>query len=235
MRVVVTGSCGRVGRLLVPALREISDVVEVDSSPVAGDHVVLDICDRAGLAEVFSGADAVVHLAAKAPYRSTWKEVSRPNIEGTHSVFEAARLADVRRVVFASSNHVTGMYDREHAWPVSVDLPVRPSGVYGVSKVFGEALGRYYADEFGLSVICLRIGWVRQDPASEAAETGLEVARMMWLSARDLVQLVTRSLQAEVKFGIYYGVSENATRQWNIDNARAELGYQPVDNSADTF
>lgn len=235
MKVVVTGSRGRVGRLLVPALREDFDVVEVDASPEPGGHLRIDVTDTGALEDAFGGADAVVHLAAKAPYRSTWDEVLKPNIEGAHSVFEAARVAGVRKIVFASSNHVTGMYDREGAWPIGPESPVRPSGMYGVSKVFGEALGRYYSDEFGISVLCLRIGWVRSDPAAEAVDTGIDLARMMWLSDRDLAQLVTRSLLADVRFGIYYGVSDNATRKWDIGNAVAELGYRPVDDSATAF
>lgn len=231
MKVVVTGSSGRVGQLLIPALRERFELVLIDAA-TGDDHIQLDICDLDALTAVFENADAVIHLAAKAPYRSTWEEVRTPNIDGAYSVFEAARRAGVSRVVFASSNHVTGMYDIERAWPVDPAIPVRPDGFYGVSKAFGEIMGRYYADNFGMSVICLRIGWVRADPASEAADTGVDIARMMWLSSADLAQLVTRSLSSDVRFGIYYGVSANSTRHWSIENAAADLGYHPVDDSA---
>ena len=83
----------------------------------------------------------------------------RANIVGTYNVFESARLAGVRKIIFASTNHVMGMYDRDRQWPVYADQPVRPDSLYGVSKAFGESLGRHFADEYGISVVSLRIGW----------------------------------------------------------------------------
>ncbi len=127
------------------------------------------------------GVDTVVHLAGAASPESTWDDVLGANVVGTRNVLEAARDAGVRRVVYASSNHVLGMYDRDEQWPVGpTDLP-RPDSLYGVTKVFGETLGRYYHDAHGLSVLCLRIGWVSPDPT----ETDVELLRAMWLSEDD--------------------------------------------------
>ena len=114
--------------------------------------------------KMVTDVDAVVHLAGEARSRSGWDAVRGPNIDGTYNVCEAARQASVSKIVFASTNHVTGFYDRNGEWPVQPHQPVRPDGFYAVTKVFGETLARYYSDEFGISIICLRIGWVLQRP-----------------------------------------------------------------------
>lgn len=111
---------------------------------------------------------------------------------------------------------------------ITVDDSICPDSLYGVSKVFGEALARYYSERFGLEAVCLRIGSVLADdhPGQEARY------RKTWLSHRDLVQLVRRSLSADVKFGIYYGISDNTGAFWSLDNAKADLGYAPQDDGS---
>jgi nucleoside-diphosphate-sugar epimerase len=227
MNVVVTGSAGRIATLLVPRIRDRFDLVLVDRLPVGPampGYRPVDICDTEALASAMRGAEAVIHLAGQAATSASWDDLYRPNVEGVVSLFEAARTAGVSRVIFASSNHATGMYDREQAWPLSPEQPVRPDSLYGATKAFGEAVGRYYADNFGLSVICLRIGWVLERPHNEQA-------RMMWLSPDDLTRFVCAALSSDVRFGIYYGVSNNTRRRWDIDNAKKDLGYEPADDS----
>jgi nucleoside-diphosphate-sugar epimerase len=234
MRVMVTGSAGRIATLLVPRIRDRFELVLVDRVPAGRDaapasggtpeYRQVDICDTEALAAAMQGVDAVIHLAGQPSVAASWDDLYHPNVDGVVSLFEAARTAGVSRVIFASSNHATGMYDREEAWPLSPEQPVRPDSLYGATKAFGEAVGHYYADQFGLSVICLRIGWVRETPHNEEA-------RMMWLSPGDLTQLVCAGLSSDVRFGIYYGVSNNAKRRWDIDNAREDLGYEPADDS----
>jgi len=229
--VVMTGATGGVGRMLVPALAgryrlRLHDRADTLAAPPGDRDMVVngDLERFADVAATVAGADAVVHLAAQASPEASWEEVDGPNITGAFHLFEASRRAGVRKVVFASTNHVTGMYDRDRAWPLRPDQPVRPDSLYGVSKAFGEALGRYYADAFGLHVLCLRLGSVLERPLDE------ETMRK-WLSPRDLAQLVTRCLQSEQRFGIYYGVSANTRGRWDITNARRELGYAPQDDS----
>lgn len=230
MLVLVTGAAGGVARFLVPGLRgryrlRLHDRVPPDAVALPGDETVgADLLDFAAVERAVSGVDAIVHLAAQSRTTGTWEASRGPNLDGCYHVFEAARRAGVGKIVFASTNHVTGMYDREGAWPISPDQPVRPDSIYGVTKAFGEALGRYYADAFGMSVICLRIGWVLERPFDEQ---GLR----MWLSPRDLCQIVHLSLASPVRFGLYYAVSDNRRNRWNLDNARRELGYAPVDDS----
>ncbi len=228
--VLITGASGRVGSFLRPALRpsyrlRLHQHRRRISSIAAGEEAVTaDIQDLDAVMRLVQDVDAVVHLAGEAGARADWAAVRGPNIDGTYNVFEAARRAGVGRVIFASTNHVMGMYDRDHAWPIRPEQPVRPDGYYGVSKALGEALARLYADAFGMSMICLRIGWVLERPHGEQ---GLR----MWLSPRDLGQLVRCSLEASVRFGLYYGVSNNRRAKWDISNAGRELGYHPEDDS----
>jgi NAD+ dependent glucose-6-phosphate dehydrogenase len=231
MRVMVTGAAGRIATLLVPRIRDRFELVLVDRVPAGQDqppaapvYKQVDICDTEALAAAMAGVEAVIHLAGQAAVRASWDELRGPNVDGVVSLFEAARTAGVSRVIFASSNHATGMYDQEQAWPLFPGQPVRPDSLYGATKAFGEAVGRYYADQFGLSVICLRIGWVLAKPHNEQA-------RMMWLSPDDLTRFVCAALASDVRFGIYYGVSNNARRRWSIDNAKQDFGYRPVDDS----
>ncbi|MBI3970448.1 MAG: NAD-dependent epimerase/dehydratase family protein [Chloroflexi bacterium] len=128
-----------------------------------------------------------------------------------------------RKIVFASSNHATGCYEKEglHTKP---DMPVRPDSYYGVSKCLGEALGRYYVDAHGMSVICLRIGSFQPAPRGVRQPA-------TWISYRDTAQLVRRSIETDLPFGIFYGISGNTRAYWDTSNARELLGYQPEDNA----
>lgn len=228
--VLVTGAAGRVGTRLIPSLRgDYRLRLQYHAQPVANlnpdeEAVQAEIEDLTQVERIVRGVDAIVHLAGEPSPEAAWEAVRGANIDGTYNVFEAARRAGVPKVVFATTNHVMGMYDRDHAWPIRPEQPIRPDSYYGVSKAFGEALARYYADAFGMSMICLRIGWVLDRPHNETA-------LRMWLSPRDLGQLVRRSLDAPQKFGLYYGVSNNARCKWDISNARVELGYHPADDS----
>lgn len=229
-RILITGASSSVARALRPFLQQdyllrlqsFQQILQPESA--SEECFQANIEDLAALVDLATGVDAIIHLAADSNAYATWEEVRGPNIDGTYNIFEAARLAGVPKVIFASSNHAMGMYDRDQAWPIHPEQPIRPDGYYGVSKAFGEALGRFYADAFDISIICLRIGWVLEHPQSD-------MQLRMWLSARDLGQLMRLCLQTEQRFGIYYGVSNNQRNKWDIENARRELGYHPDDDS----
>lgn len=192
----------------------------------------------------FAEIDAVVDLATGSAVDLPWKDV-QGDIRGRVNVLEAARAARVPRYVFASSNHVTGLYELDDPYakivageyegldPASLPLiapgwPIRPDSPYGTGKAFGEAAARYYAEQYEMSCICLRIGTVRADdrPAGPRHYATL-------LSHRDLVGLVERALAAPpaLRYGIYYGVSANTWRFWDLANADAELGFRPYDDA----
>lgn len=228
-RVLITGAGGSIGSSLAELLRDRYDLRllyrrQPASAPPVDDWRVADLEDLPALEDALQGIDAVVHMAADSEVEATWESVLHNNIIGTYNVFEAARRAGVQRIVFASTNHVMGMYDRDRMWPIFADQPIRPDSLYGVSKAFGEALGRFWYDQHGVSVICLRIGWMLPEPHDE-------IARWMWLSPRDCAQIVSRSIDSDVGFDIVYAISRNAGRHWDITKTIEHLGYRPEDNA----
>jgi nucleoside-diphosphate-sugar epimerase len=231
-RILITGAAGGVGTILTRRLKDEYDITGHDLKPQPdADPVILgaDLTDYDAVRGVMDGIDTVVHLAGAASPEASWDAVLNANIVGTRNVLEAARDAGVRRVVYASSNHAMGMYDRLEDWPVYPSTLPRADSLYGVSKIFGETIGRYYYDEYDLSFIALRIGWVTQDPGS----TPVDVLHAMWLSEPDLAQIVRCAIEAEVDFGIYYAISDNPNRRWAMTNTMLDLGYRPQDSWSD--
>lgn len=225
-RIVVTGAAGGVGSLLRPGLRGLADDIRlvdlnaVDAGPGESSRAG-DITDLAFARRALEGCDACVHLAA-IPIEDDFEAILHSNVRGAWTVFEAARLEGCARVVFASSNHATGFYPVEQR--VSPIDPVRPDTYYGVSKVFGEALGSLYHDKFGLRVACIRIGGARPKP--------IDVRDLsIWLSPGDLGRLVRACLTShDLGFAIVYGASRNTRGWWDLEPAR-RLGYEPLDDA----
>lgn len=227
-RVLITGAAGRIGQALREHLAEryaLRLMCHRTLVEPRGDEelVVADVGDLAAVERACAGMDAIVHLAATPSPRAPWEVVLNSNIIGTYNVYEAAHRQGVNRIVFASTNHVTGFYEQEGVY-TTPEMLARPDSYYGVSKEFGEDLGRYYVDAHGMGIICLRIGSFQPRPRN---------ARMLatWLSHRDCAQLVWRGIESDVRFGIYYGISGNTRRYWDISNAIAELGYAPADDA----
>ena len=225
----ITGGAGRVATALRPLLHEryrlrLLDVRQPTDDVAEAEFRQIDVASLGGVESALEGADAVLHLAANPSTSATWAAVRGDNIEATFSVFEAARRRGIAKVVFASTNHVMGFYNVERAWPIDTGWPIRPDSLYGVSKAFGEALARYYSDAFDMSMICLRIGWFT------SARPDRRQLAPLWISARDLAQIVQLSLDTPRRFGIYNATSNNAERQWDLRTARDELGYAPEDD-----
>jgi NAD+ dependent glucose-6-phosphate dehydrogenase len=232
--VLVTGANGDVGRALVTSLASryelhlatwrLAREMPPADLPAGATVTSVDIGDLDALAAAMQGISAVVHLAGQREFAADWAELRGPNVEGAYNLFEAARRNNVSKVVFASSNHATGYLDEHHLWPIAGTEPPRPDSLYGVTKAFGEVLGRYAADYYGMSVICLRIGWVLERPHNE-------MAVRMWLSHGDLGRLVIGALESTRRYGVYYGVSANRRAQWDLTAAERDLGYVPLDDS----
>ena len=240
--VLLTGASGRVGAAILDGLADEYDWRLFDRTPPTGDPpgetFVGDVTDDAAVGAAVDGASAVIHLAGDPRPDAPWDSVWRNNVDGTQTVFEAAVEAGVERVAFASSNHAVGAYEDDRTPEVyrtdsefrldGTELP-RPGNLYGVSKAAGETLGRYYHDEYGLSVVCVRIGNLTADHPPRDYERG----QAMWLSHRDCAHLFDRCLQAEYGYEIVYGISDNDRKYYSIDRAREVLGYEPRDNSAE--
>jgi uronate dehydrogenase len=229
LRVLITGAAGNIGRVLRRhlhgryALLRLTDIAAQAPAGAAEEVAVVDIRDIAAVEASMAGIDCVVHLAG-IPEEDRWDKILPMNIEGCYNVFEAARRAGVRRVVFASSNHAVGFHRRETF--IDTNVQPRPDGRYGVSKVFGEAVGRLYADKYGLSVACLRIGSFRPDD-----RPGESRHLLTWISHRDMAQLAMRCIEhPRYHFVVAYGVSNNLRNRW--DNTPAKfLGYRPQDDA----
>ncbi len=248
-RILLTGAEGTIGTALREHLGNRFELVSLTLTPQEFPSHVADISELDAIRPAFENVDAVVHLAASPAIETPWADVLRNNIVGTYNVFEAARAAGVERVVFASSNHAVGMYELDGA-PELYDVDdersydetaeIRPDSLYGVSKAYGEALGRYYMERHGLRVFCLRIGAVREndDPTVPSTNPLLDLdaegrrnrMRAVWLSRRDCAELIARCLDVEdVSWAIVYGVSGNPRRFWDLTHARELLGWEPQD------
>ncbi|MDZ4197749.1 MAG: NAD-dependent epimerase/dehydratase family protein [Kiritimatiellia bacterium] len=240
MKILITGVAGKIGTILAQSLRDEFQVrgvsLEKDWSMDGVEYFQGDILSAEALRTAMEGVEQVIHLAGSSHPSSSWEEVLRNNIEGAHNVFEAALGAGVRRVIFASSSHVTGTYTRQ-GLPMNPAMPVAPDNLYGVSKACGEAMGKYYSEIKGLSVICLRIGSFsfRDGPYPVQADaTPLQRrTRLLWLSHRDMIQLFRRCLLVEnLPFAVFYGTSANTGALWDLEDARRILGYAPEDDAA---
>ena len=245
-KIAVTGANGVIGSKLCEDLARDHELVRID---IRGVDKVVDVGDLEALQAAVAGCETLIHLAKLKNIEATWEE-TQTNIAGTYNAFEAARRSGCKRVIFASSNHAVGMYEvgaPEMYEPKSgtlmrVDIPFRPDSLYGVWKAFGETLGRYYSDEYGLQVACVRIGNIRRDD-TPAPKDMSSVARWLnitedqkrkrtaavWQSQRDFALLVRAILGSDVPFGVVYGVSANATRFWDLEEGRALYGFWPVD------
>jgi uronate dehydrogenase len=225
---LLTGSAGRIGTAL---RRELGDqfrfrCVDVEPTPGVADALVADLSQWDAARRAVEGCWAVVHLAAKPDDGPYYEELRALNFDTTYNVFEAAREAGLRKIVFASTNHVTGMIEKEGG-VTTPDSPIRPDSLYGVSKAYGEAFGRFLSDKYGLSVICLRIGSFSRD--DRLPDDYPPRAMRRTISPRDLAQLVRLSLETDLPFGIFYGVSAWEGAPWDITNARELLRYHPQD------
>ncbi len=228
-RIVFTGASGGIGTMTRPLLAKLypglvlSDRVRPKDLRTGETFVAADLTKPEEVAAAVKGAHSIIHLGGHS-VEGTWDQILQANIIGCYNVFEAARQAGVKRVIFASSNHAVGFYPRKRK--IRTDVTVRPDSRYGVSKAFGEALGALFADKHGIAVTCLRIGNVGPRP--------LDVRRLsIWISPEDIVQLFRIGLEhPDIRFDILYGASDNEASWW--DNSRArQLGYRPTGKAED--
>jgi nucleoside-diphosphate-sugar epimerase len=260
-KVLITGVYGLIGNVVYATLAQHSDTYTVyglarrrhPSQRIAASHLLeipdwnfflADLADFYALQTAVEGMDVVVHMAANADSTAGWDSILSNNIIGTYHVFEACRLAGVKRIIFASSIMVNSGYKAEEPYRsiyqkrhadlppqiplVTHEMPTRPLHMYSSSKVWGEALAHLYAYTHGISCLCLRIGWVA-DPDRPPEPSG----RFEWCSQRDIAQLVECCINAPqtVRFDIFYGVSDNPYRWVDIAHARQVVGWVPQDRS----
>ena len=225
---LLTGAAGGVAGLLMPALLNRYDLVLVDRvpvEPVDGARVLRgDLTDPDFVTEATEGVDAVVHLAANPNPAATWPELHGPNVLAVTNLLDAAAAHRIPQLVLASSVHAMGQYVGKGCRPIDPAWTPAPCCRYGATKAFAEAAARAHSYQHGLGAICLRLGGTFARPWNTSMLGG-------WFAPEDLRQLVVRSLDTDVVFGIYHGISANTRSEWDISNARVELGYEPMANA----
>lgn len=230
--VLVTGAAGKIGSFFCRHYSKRYDLTlmvlpgaEVpDDLAACGNVAEADMLRPESLRPLFDGVDTVVHLAAKPSPHTEWPDVLETNITGTYNVMEAARAAGCRRVVFASSIHAVSGYPA--GFQVHDHDPVNPGDLYGVSKCFGEALGRYMATQRGLSVIAIRIGGFQPESAARNPD---KVSLMnAFVSRSDLARLIRCCVDdTTLQFAVFHGLSNNRFNRMDISAARELVGYDP--------
>ncbi|MFF7706054.1 NAD-dependent epimerase/dehydratase family protein [Pseudomonas sp. NPDC007930] len=227
-RLLLTGAAGGLGKVLRHSLKpfaetlRLSDISAIEPAAAAGEEVQLcDLADKHAVDALVAGVDAIVHFGGVSTEHA-FETIVGPNICGVYHIYEAARRHGVKRVIFASSNHVIGFHKQTET--IDASSPRRPDSYYGLSKSFGEDVATFYFDRYGIETLSIRIGSSFPEPQNP---------RMMhtWLSYDDLTQLIERGLFTEnIGHTVVYGASANAHTWW--DNRYAShLNYQPKDSS----
>jgi len=246
-KVLITGMSGLIGGLLKDHLQQAGgyELAALNRRHVEGvTNFQADIADLEAIKPAFEGQDVVVHLAAYLEGQD-WEGQHAGNVLGTYNVYEAARLAGVKRVVFASSGMAirgfqrvppysdiaAGNYDRVPAdFPMITHEQVWPLALYGAAKVWGEALGRHFADDFGISIICVRIGRVNRENRPQSV-----IDNAIYLSHRDISQMLRRCIDApdSLKYDIFFAVSNNRWNYRDLSHPKEVIGYEPQDSADD--
>jgi NAD(P)-dependent dehydrogenase (short-subunit alcohol dehydrogenase family) len=234
-KVLVTGAAGTIGayfaehshlrydlRLMVQGMDDRAEALKPYGEVVTGN-----VTDLEGMKALCADIDTVLHLAGDPDPSAVWSSLLEANILGTYNTYVAAKSAGCRRVIYASSIHAVSGYPADVQ--VKTNEPVNPGDMYGVTKCFGEAMGRYMAEQEGISVIALRIGAFQpRDVAQMASSIGMMDA---FVSRRDLNQLIERCIDAEgLRFAILNGISDNRFKRLDISDARMLVGYMPQDD-----
>lgn len=228
-RLLITGAAGGVGAMIRNRLGHLaqhvrlSDIADFEAEGEAAEVIQCDLGDADGVLDLVAGCDGIVHLGGVS-VEDRFDRIRRANIDGVYNLYEAARRHNVKRILFASSNHVVGY----HLQTSRLDdkAPLRPDGLYGVSKCFGEAMASLYHDKFGIETALVRIGSCFPEPRDH---------RMLstWLSIDDLVSLVEYVFRVpRLGCPVIYGASKNSMAWW--DNSHAGyLGWTPQSNAED--
>ena len=225
--VLLTGPGGRIGPHILPTFHEQFHLKILDRRPIESEPetIVADLSSIETLTAAMAGCDTVVHLAATSDEAPFVEELVPNNVVGLYNVFEAARAAGVKRVVFASTVQAVSFYPKEHSVQAT-DLP-RSVSLYGVTKAMGETMGRYYHDKHGLEFIAVRIGWFL-DYDHEHRTSGR--ANAIWLSPRDAASFLARCVTAEnVGYAIVHATSKTDFERLSLAPAREVLGWEPED------
>jgi uronate dehydrogenase len=229
-KIAITGPAGRVGSRIVPLLRNEYQLVLIDSKKIKPeqDDVIFtgDIRDINFLKTSLIDCEAVIHLAAIPDDDDVYTKLIPYNIEAVYTLFETCRNLGIKKIIFASTAQTVLHYP--NSIYIKTDMPPRPYTIYACTKLFGESLARFYSDKFGISIICLRIGWFQDYDSEYLTDTEI---KKRWCSPKDLTQIICKSIKSQLKFGVFFAISNNKDRYWDIESAKNLLGYEPVDGA----
>jgi len=241
MKVGVTGAGGNLGATLVNGLRGKYDLklfdLRVRHNSKQFEFIQLDFAEHDQVAGVFAGLDAIIHLAGNPSPAAHRADTMRNNFVGTSFVFEEARKAGVKKIVFASSNFyhqkdiASALRSGGNTF-ITLDACATPDCPYAESKVYGENLGFHYAN-LGIPFVALRIGW--SVPEDTPAPYDGAYMRAMFCSKRDLVQAFDKALETEEKFMTAFAISDNSGKVFDLTETKRKLGFYPQDNSANYY
>jgi nucleoside-diphosphate-sugar epimerase len=249
-KVLITGAAGRIAQMVREELQNDYELSGIDLRVPEGyeEFYVADMTDMDAIRDAFVGKDIVIDFANNPAGNLSWEDAYNNNIHATFNSMRVASEAGVKRYVYTSSNRITEEYQQDEPYAsicrgdytgldsatfpkITSSMPVRPNGPYGIGKAAAEAAGRYFVDKHGLSVICLRLGTMGREGAGPRDQR--QFATM--LTPRDVKQLYTRAVSApdDLKWGVFYGVSNNKWKFWDISDAEKLIGYRPEDNMED--
>ena len=248
-KILITGSSGLIGSVIIKNLGNKYEFSGLDIKPNKDypelKTLIINSNNLDSILPAFKNIDTVIHLAANVSEATEWDLVLNNNIILTRNIYEASKTNNIKKVIFASSNHAVGNFEKDFPYKkivkgkyneidinniIKIDssVPVRPDSDYGISKAFGEAVARYYFEHHGIESACLRIGTVRPD---NSPKTDVRHFATL-LYHEDLAQLIDKCIEKEkLDFQIFYGVSNNKWRFWDLDHARKTIGYEPKQNA----
>jgi nucleoside-diphosphate-sugar epimerase len=249
-RILITGAAGRIATMVREALATGDyEISGIDMRPAEGmECLVANMTDLAAIEPAYRGIDTVVDFANDPAGNLPWEKAHQNNIAATYNSLQAAQKAGVRRFIYTSSNRITEGYQLDHPYSaickgdysglepatlplINTSMPPRPNGPYGIAKACAEAAARYFCDYFGMSAICLRLGTMGRDDAGPRDQRQFATL----LTPRDVKHLYQCAVAApdDLKWGVFYGVSNNKWKFWDISDAAKLIGYQPQDNMED--
>jgi uronate dehydrogenase len=229
-KVLITGGNGRIGKLLIPLLQDKYQITIFESNKKRKNEnknfFYGDIRNIEDLESALADVDILIHLAGIPDEDSFLEKLMPINIEGTYKVFEAAKNCGVKKIIFAST--IQTVWNYPNSIKITTNMPPRPFNLYACTKIFGETLGRYYSDKFGISVICLRIGYFLNYDHELLSDS--EKSKM-WCSPNDLCQIIEKSIKTECKYEIFFALSNNKNSNYDISNVIEKIDYKPIDGT----
>jgi nucleoside-diphosphate-sugar epimerase len=233
--ILVTGSAGRIGQAAVSALVTRGWRVrgfDLVPTPGAIDSVVGDLRELEVVRRAAADTEAVIHLGGVPDDEDFLTRVLPHNIIGAYNVLEAARLANIKRVLLASSGQVNWWQQLEGPWPIRPQDPYTPRHWYAVGKIFLESAGRAYARAHGMTVIAVRLGWCPRTRAHLAEVGGTSMAPDIYLSPGDAGRFFARAIEAPLEpgFAVVFAASRPVREAiFDLEPAKRLLGWEPRD------